>query len=67
MQKNYIRHNFSAAALERIVGQAHRTDEVAALGNVLAGAVILLSNVPLEVMNAMMPPVRSLSMLLAKK
>ena len=41
LQKNYIRHNFSAAALERIVGQAHRTDEVAALGNVLAGAVIL--------------------------
>lgn len=40
-RKNYIRHNFSAAALERIVGQAHRTDEVAALGNVLAGAVIL--------------------------
>ena len=41
LQENYIRHNFSAAALERIVGQAHRTDEVAALGNVLAGAVIL--------------------------
>ena len=40
LQKNYIRHNFSAAALERIVGQAHRTDKVAALGNVLAGAVI---------------------------
>ena len=32
---------FSATALERIVGQAHRTDEVAALGDVLAGAVIL--------------------------
>ena len=41
LQENYIRHNFSAAALERIVGQAHRTDKVAALGNVLAGAVIL--------------------------
>ena len=41
LQENHIRHNFSAAALERIVGQAHRTDEVAALGNVLAGAVIL--------------------------
>ena len=40
LQKNYIRHNFSAAALERIVGQAHRTDKVAALGNVLAGTVI---------------------------
>ena len=41
LQKNYIRHNFSAAALERIVGQAHRADKVAALGNVLAGTVIL--------------------------
>ena len=41
LQENYIRHNFSAAALERIVGQAHRTNQVAALGNVLAGAVIL--------------------------
>ena len=41
LQKNYIRHNFSAAALERIVGQSHRTDKVAALGNVLAGTVIL--------------------------
>ena len=41
LQKNHIRHNFSAAALERIVGQAHRTDKVAALGNVLAGTVIL--------------------------
>ena len=41
LQENYIRHNFSAAALERIVGQAHRTDKVAALGNVLAGTVIL--------------------------
>ena len=41
LQKNYIRHDLCAAALERIVGQAHRTDEVAALGNVLAGAVIL--------------------------
>ena len=40
LQENYIRHNFSAAALERIVGQAHRTNQVAALGNVLAGAVI---------------------------
>ena len=41
LQENYIRHNFSAAALERIVGQAHRTDKVAALRNVLAGTVIL--------------------------
>ena len=41
LQENYIRHDFSAAALERIVGQSHRTDKVAALGNVLAGTVIL--------------------------
>ena len=40
LQENYIRHNFSSAALERIVGQAHRTNQVAALGNVLADAVI---------------------------
>ena len=41
LQKNHIRHDLCAAALERIVGQAHRTDKVAALGNVLAGTVIL--------------------------
>ena len=41
LQENYIRHDFSSAALERIVGQAHRTNQVAALGNVLAGTVIL--------------------------
>ena len=41
LQENYIRHDFSSAALERIVGQAHRADKVTSLSNVLAGTVIL--------------------------
>ena len=40
MQEDNIRHSLCAAALERIVGQAHCTDEVTALRDVLAGAGI---------------------------
>ena len=40
LQEDDVRHNLCAAALERIVGQTHRADEVAALGHVLAGTVI---------------------------